>query len=57
MNRTKLNKTNKRISTFTYLYIISAWLYIEEETYKHLAHTSQMQKEIASFKQNARIFV
>ena len=55
MNRTKLNKINK--PTFTYLYIISAWLYIEEETYKHLAHTSQMQKEIASFKQNARIFV
>ena len=42
---------------FTYLYIICAWLHIEGQTYKHLAYTSQMQKEIASFRQNARIFL
>ena len=35
---------------FTYLHIIYAWLCIEEETYKHLTHTSQMQEEIASFR-------
>ena len=39
------------------IFIIYAWLSIEEQTYKHLAYTSQMQKEIASFGQNASSFV
>ena len=41
----------------TYLYIIYAWLCNEEQTYEHLAYTSQMEKEISSFRQNARIFL
>ena len=42
---------------FTYLYIIYAWLCIEQQIYENLTYTSQMQKERASFRENTSIFV
>ena len=54
-NQFEQNKQNPYISLF--IYIIQAWLCIEEQTYKHLVYTSQIQQEMGSFKQNASIFV
>ena len=56
MNRTKLNKTNKLISMFTYLYIIYAWLLIEEETYKHAERNSIFQAKCQNFCQISVFF-
>ena len=49
-------KQTEAISMFTYLYIIYVWLCIEQQTYGHLAYTSQMQKEMASFRQEYQHF-
>ena len=54
-NQVEQNKQNPFLCL--YIYIIYVWPCIKEQTYKYLAYTSQMQQEIASFKQYARIFV
>ena len=58
-NRTKLNITSKtHFNVYNvYIYIIYAWLCIDEQNDEHLAYTSQTQQQIASFKQNASIIV
>ena len=48
---------NKRSRTHVYGRITYAWFCIKEETYEHLAHTSQIQQDIVSFKVNASISV
>ena len=54
-NQVEENKQNPYLCL--YISISYARLCIKEQTYAHLAYTSQMQKQIASSKQNASIFV
>ena len=50
MKGINLSKTNKTyIYIYLYIYISYTWFCIKEESYEHLAYTSQMQQEIPSF--------
>ena len=47
-SQVKQNKKNPYLCL--YIYVIYAWLCIEEQTYEHLVYTSQMQRQITNFK-------